>query len=194
MKYFRVGRDWPGRSSLVPSLLLCVVACAGVARAQTQEKAEDVVRVETELIQTDVRVFDKSGKFVEGLGREQFELKVDGRPVPLAFFERVTGGLPKGGAAGTTGASADASSKGAGGAARARGRVVIFFLDDLHLSLDSLGRTRQALAHFLDEEMAPGDVAAFITASGQLGFLQQFTDNKAVLRAALARLKPVPDT
>jgi VWFA-related protein len=186
MSHSNAKRNLGGRFLLIPSLLLCVAVVA-----QTQEK-EDVVRVEAELVQTDVSVFDKSGKFVEGLGREQFELKVDGRPVPVAFFERVSGGLPKSNAA-AAGASG-AALKGSGVAARARGRVVIFFIDDLHLSLDSLGRTRSALAHFLDEEMAPGDTAAFVTASGQLGFLQQFTDNKAVLRAALARLKPVPDT
>ena len=190
MKYFKVGMSYGGRLLSLSAALLCVAAVAGVA--QTQEK-EDVVRVESELVQTDVSVFDKSGKFVEGLGREQFELKVDGRPVPLAFFERVTGGLPRTEAS-AAGAAQLAGKKGAARPARARGRVVIFFIDDLHLSLDSLGRTRSALAHFLDEEMAPGDVAAVFTASGQLGFLQQFTDNKAVLRAALARLRPIPDT
>jgi VWFA-related protein len=177
----------------LPLLAAALLCFAGFAVAQTQEKSDDVVRVETELIQTDVMVFDKSGKFVEGLGREQFELKVDGRPVPLAFFERVTGGLPKG-VPGASPSSPAAAAKGAPGAARARGRTVIFFLDDLHLSLDSLGRTRAALTHFIDEEMAPGDVVAFVTASGQLGFLQQFTDNKTVLRAAIARLKPIPNT
>ena len=184
MKHFRVGVSFGGRLFLLSAALLCL---ASVARAQEKE---DVVRVETELVQTDVSVFDKSGKFVGGLGREQFELKVDGHPVPVAFFERVAGGPPKSGAA-DEGAAAKNVTKGAGGAGR--GRLVVFFIDDLHLSLDSLGRTRSALAHFLDEEMAPGDTAAFVTASGQLGFLQQFTDNKVVLRAALARLRPIPD-
>ncbi|HEX8503496.1 MAG TPA: VWA domain-containing protein [Pyrinomonadaceae bacterium] len=188
MKYFRVGRSSGARRLMLPAALVWLAAAAA---GQTQEKAEEVVRVETELVQTDVTVVDKAGKFVEGLAREQFELKVDGRAFPVAFFERVSGGLP---AAGGRAASPGASARGAAGAKGARGRVVLFFIDDLHLSLDSLGRTRSALAHFLDEEMAPGDVTAFVTASGQLGFLQQFTDNRAVLRAALARLKPVPDT
>jgi VWFA-related protein len=177
-----------GRFLRLSSALLCLLTGAG---AQTQEK-EEVVRVESELVQTDVMVFDRAGRFVEGLAREQFELKVDGRPVPVAFFERVTGGSQRGEAAASP--AAGAGSKNASGAARPRGRTVVFFIDDLHLSLESLGRTRSALAHFLDEEMASGDLAAFVTASGQLGFLQQFTDNKAVLRAALARLRPVPDT
>jgi VWFA-related protein len=173
-----------GRLFLLSATLLCLLAGA---YAQTQEK-EDVVRVESELVQTDVMVFDKAGKFVDGLTREQFELKVDGRTMPLAFFERVSAPLPKGEAApGATAAAANAAL-----ASRSKGRTVIFFIDDLHLSLDSLKPTRAAITRFIDEEMAPGDLVAIVTASGQLGFLQQFTDNKAVLRAAVARLRNIP--
>lgn len=178
---------------LLPAALLSPLAGA---RAQTQEK-EDVVRVETELVQTDVMVFDKSGKFVDNLAREQFELKVDGRPVPLAFFERIAAPLAKGEGAPAAAANAPggaAAIANAAAASRARGRTVVFFIDDLHLSLDSLNPTRGAITHFIDEEMAPGDLVAVVTASGQLGFLQQFTDNKAVLRAAAARLKNIPNT
>jgi hypothetical protein len=44
------------------------------------------------LVQTDVSVFDKRGRFVEDLKPEQFELQVDGRVQPVIFFERVTAG------------------------------------------------------------------------------------------------------
>ena len=177
-------RNLFGKLILLSATVLCVAAL-GVA--QTQEK-EDVVRVETELVQTDVMVFDKSGKFAGDLTREQFELRVDGRAVPLAFFERVTAPTPKGEAApGAAAAAANAAI-----ASRARGRTIVFFIDDLHLSLDSLNPTRSALTRFIDDEMAPGDLVAIVTASGQLGFLQQFTDNKSVLRAAAARLKNLP--
>ena len=74
------------------------------------------------------------------------------------------------------------------------GRRIIFFVDDLHLSLDSLGRTRQTIKYFLDTQMTADDQVAIASGSGQIGFLQQFTDNKAVLEAALARLKPIPYT
>ena len=63
-----------GRLLLASAFLLCPLAGA---RGQTPEQ-DDVVRVESELVQTDVMVLDKSGKFVDGLTREQFELRVDG--------------------------------------------------------------------------------------------------------------------
>src|SRR6185295_8196999 len=57
------------------------------------EEPEDVVRISTELVQTDVMVFDKDGKFVSGLKPEQFELLIDGKPQTIALFESVvTGG------------------------------------------------------------------------------------------------------
>jgi VWFA-related protein len=184
MLYPNLNRNHFVRLLLLSAVLLCPLAGA---RAQTQEK-EDVVRVETELVQTDVMVFDKSGRFVDGLTREQFELKVDGQPVPLAFFERISTPLRSGEAApGAVAAAANAAA-----ASRSKGRTVVFFVDDLHLSLESLNPTRAAITRFIEEEMAPGDLVAIVTATGQLGFLQQFTDNKAVLRAAVSRLRNIP--
>jgi VWFA-related protein len=158
-----------------------------------QDKSEDVVRVETDLVQTDVMVFDKSGKFVDGLKREQFEVKVDGQLVPVQFFERVESGvLRQDGARGAGASPAGAPRAPEVAAARPRGRTVVFFLDDLHLSLDSLHRTRAALALFVEREMTARDLVAFVTSSGQLGFLQQLTDSKVMLSAALTRLRPFP--
>jgi hypothetical protein len=65
--------------------VLVILLCCVVVRAQEPE----VVRTNTELVQTAITVLDKKGKFVEGLQREQFELTVDGKQRPVAFFERV---------------------------------------------------------------------------------------------------------
>ena len=48
------------------------------------------------------------------------------------------------------------------------------------------------LLDFIDREMGEGDLVAVASASGRIGFLQQFTDNKEVLRAAVARVGHVP--
>jgi len=57
------------------------------------DETEDVVRITTELVQSDVMVFDKDGKFVNGLQPDQFELLIDGKPQPIESFESiVTGG------------------------------------------------------------------------------------------------------
>ncbi len=140
-------------------------------------------------------VFDKQGRFVEGLKPEQFELKVDGKPVQLSFFERVMAGTigeekiiaAAGRAASTSTSSIPASTS-------FRGRTIVFFIDDLHLSADSVNRTRKTILEFVENQMAPTDQVAIASATGQIGFLQQFTDLKAVLRAAIGRLNYRPYT
>src|SRR5215203_3101229 len=77
---------------------LCSVNAQGqqqnqdAARPEQQEQTDDVIRISTELVQTGVSVFDKRGRFVEGLKKEDFELKVDGKSVEPGFFERIAAG------------------------------------------------------------------------------------------------------
>jgi VWFA-related protein len=155
-------------------------------------QAEEVVRVNAELVQAGVSVFDKQGRFVDGLRREDFELRVDGRPVPITFFENIVSGSLRDRLARASAAGEPAAPKAAESAPSTRQRTVVFFLDDRHLSLDSVGRTRRMLLDFIDKEMGEGDLVAVASASGRIGFLQQFTDDKEVLRAAVARVGHVP--
>ncbi len=177
---------------------ICCVLCLGAAslvvwsqgRSEAPQKQDDeVLRVNTELVQSPVMVFDKQGHFVDGLQREQFELRVDGRPQAFTFFDRVTAGTP-----GEALKLEMAQRKDPAIVVPAKGlvygRTLIFFVDDLHLSVDSINRTRTALLKFIDESMGQNDRALITTTSGQLGFLQQLTDNKDVLRMAAERLKP----
>jgi VWFA-related protein len=184
------------RIAFVVFLTLTVSVLIVCGQSERQDD-QDVVRINTELVQTGVMVFDKHGHFVDGLQPQQFELRVDGKPVQFSSFDRVTAWTAEEErqvlAATTNAAKTGEAVTKAPASTSPRGRTIIFFIDDLHLSLDSLARTRGALNHFLDHEMTPLDQVAFTSASGQIGFLQQITDNKAVLRAALARVYPVPD-
>jgi len=148
--------------------------------------------VSTSLVQTDVSVVDKKGQFVEGMQREQFELKVDGKVQPILFFERITAGSAVEAAriAAARGEKLDARAPSAPSPFE-RGRAVVFFVDDLHLSPESISRARELINNFVDREMSPGIQALVASASGQIGFLQQFTNDRAVLRAAASRIKYV---
>jgi VWFA-related protein len=55
-----------------------------------------------------------------------------------------------------------------------------------------MNRTRMMLHKFLDREMNTKDSVAILSSSGQVGFLEQFTSNRAVLDAAMSRLIPRP--
>jgi len=178
--------------SLSATVCLTVLLNATALAQQPQKPAdEDVLRVKTELVQSAVTVVDKDGRFVNGLSRDQFELIVDGKPRPISFFEQVTSGSPREQQLASLGKAADPAGKTVSPAV-VKGRRIIFFIDDLHLSPDSMNRTRLMLQKFIEQDMTPKDTVAIVSASGQIGFLQQFTNNKKVLEAARDRLSPRP--
>jgi VWFA-related protein len=150
----------------------------------SQPSPDEVIRINTELVQTDVMVFDKKGGFISGLKPEQFELTVEGKSQPISFFEQVRAGSAKE----VQLLSKEKAAPDSSPVNETRGRTIVFFIDDLHLSLDSLGRTRKVLSQFIDNEMTENDRVAIASTSGDIGFLQQFTDYKSVLRAAADRL------
>jgi VWFA-related protein len=155
----------------------------------TPGQNEDVVRVNTALVQTDVTVFDRRGTFVEDLKREQFVLKVDGKPREISFFEKIKAGSYSEEAQ-LAAARGNALSGSNGGAPIPldRGRTIFFFVDDLHVPASDIVQVRESLRRFVDRTMGQNDEAAIVATSGQVGFLQQLTDNKAVLRAAVERI------
>ncbi|HEV2766008.1 MAG TPA: hypothetical protein VGV38_23690, partial [Pyrinomonadaceae bacterium] len=117
--------------------VVLLAACGFVAPAAGQQPAatgqdEEVVRVRTDLVQAGVTVFDRQGRFVEGLRREQFEVTVDGRPQAISFFERVRAGSREEEAL-LAAARGDAAPAAATRAPAERGRTIVFFIDDLHL-------------------------------------------------------------
>src|SRR5262252_8203852 len=149
-----------------PIIRVVVCSCAIIfplsISAQTpsptppQPPADDVILINTELVQTGVMVFDKKGGFVRNLKPEQFELTVEGKPQPITFFEQVLAGSSRE----VRLFSREAAEPDSLPVNQTRGRTIVFFIDDLHLSLDSLGRTRKALSQFIDNEMTENDQVA----------------------------------
>ena len=179
---------------------ICGISTRGQQQNQStpqpeqQGQDEGVIRISTELVQSGVSVFDKQGRFVEGLKKEDFELKVDGKPVEVGFFERVSAGSAREeaqleAARGDSIVKVQNTSKDAvAPKPPERGRVLIFFVDDTHMAPDSLKRTKDDIIRFIDREMGQNDLVAIASSSGQIGFLQQYTNNREVLKMAVARL------
>ena len=181
--------------SNIKYLLLTTAACLllfpalGFSQTKPTEPssdAQDVIKFETSLVQTDVMVFDKKGRFVDGLKPEQFQLKINNMSREISFFEAIRSG---GFAPQREEPNASAQPNPVNSIrADAQRRAVIFFVDDLHLAPDSLVRTRKALLEFINSGIGEKDLVAITSPSGQIGFLQQFTADKNALRSAVARL------
>jgi VWFA-related protein len=175
---------------IVVALAVSMLAALSVG-AQTKPtpspEQDDVIKVNTELVQTDVMVFDKKGHFVDGLKAEQFALRVDKKPQTISFFDRVTSGKATADRTAPAGSGSNPATN-TTSATTIQGRTVIFYVDDLHLAPDSLVRTRKALTEFIDRGMSDNDQVAITSSSGQIGFLQQFSNDRVALRSAVARL------
>lgn len=177
---------------LCASLFLFPAIVFSQTKPDPSDDAQDVIKFDTSLVQTDVMVFDKNGKFVDGLKPEQFQLKVDKTQREISFFE-----LIRSGSVTSTREELKSDQANAPGEPKpvnppkpdSQRRAVIFFVDDLHLAPDSLARTRKALLDFIDRGIGEGDLVAITSPSGQIGFLQQFTADRAALRSAVARLE-----
>lgn len=190
----KTDRIFPWSLLFLISITLSMSPRTSAQKPPEPQPADEVIRIKSELVRSDVTVVDKQGRFVDGLRPEQFELRVDGRVQPIAFFERVSTGSPDEenqlagkrnpkDAVPTNTDKADKTERAEPGS-----RVIFFFVDDVHLDGDSLTRARTGLLHFVERQMRPTDRVAIISTSGQVGFLQQLTDNKAVLLEAIARL------
>jgi VWFA-related protein len=157
----------------------------GFSQQPTPTPQDELVRIKTSLAQTAVTVLDRAGRRVDNLRKEDFALLVDGRPVTIEFFENIAAGSKtdrtiRGGSATVGLPQVDRGRQ---------PRTIVFFIDDNHLSLSGVNRTRSSLFEFIEQRMTPYDLVAISSPSGRLGFLQQFTNNKDVLRAAVERLR-----
>jgi VWFA-related protein len=180
--------------TLLCALALCTISIPAVIFGQDRAPSaaapgiqqDEVLRISTDLVQTDVLVLDKQGRTVSDIPRDQFVLLVDGQPQAIAFFESVEAGSAREAAqlAAARGASVAPSGT---STMMVTGRTLIFFVDDLHLSQQSIQRTRELLTRFVNE-LGPNDQALIVSPSGQIGFLQQLSNNKAALQQAIARI------
>ncbi|HKR60987.1 MAG TPA: VWA domain-containing protein, partial [Pyrinomonadaceae bacterium] len=176
--------------SLSSVLLISSWTVAFTQTPQTPPSAaqDEVLRISTDLVQTDLVVLDKKGKNVKDLTKDQFELLVDGQPQAISFFESVNAGSLKE----ATQLASGRDQKSGGGTQAAftplAGRSFIFLVDDFHLSPEGVQRTTELLNNFVSN-MGEDDRALLMSPSGQIGFLQQLTDHKGALKLAISRIK-----
>jgi VWFA-related protein len=166
-------------------------ALAQTPEQQTQSKPPDeVVKVFTELVQTDVMVFDKQGRFVNGLAKDNFEIKVDGQARPIQFFEQINAGTKDEEAqlAAARGNPIPGAPTGTRVVPLDRGRTIFFYVDDFHLDPSGFSSSRKIISDFIEKDLGQNDQVAIASATGQIGFLQQLTNDRTVLRLALNRL------
>jgi VWFA-related protein len=144
----------------------------------------------TEVVQVDVRVFDKDGRFVTDLKPEDFEIKEDGVPQPIVNLTLVGGSTAPRTAPGTS-TSTRGTSTPAPGTLAPGTPTWVFLFDTLHLSPGGLDRARKAVEAFVSTRLPEGAVAGVI-ANGRMAN-NRLTSNREELVKAVHDIK-VPET
>ena len=165
--------------------------CAAVMAlgSGTLAQQDPTFRANTQLVQLDVRVIDRDGRFLTGLSREDFELLEDGQPQRLALFSFVN--VPGRSQADRAVASASATKPDEA----VEGRTYVMLLDGPAGGPDHVQRMRSVARLFLDQAFGPADRMAVTFVKGKFPAQermteQAFTTNRRAIEAAVDRLAP----
>jgi VWFA-related protein len=186
-------------SLLVAALLAGLAGAARPRQARPPktpaQKRSAAFRVRVNLVVIDVEVTDRNGRPIKGLARDRFQVFEDGKPQAistLAYEDIEKLAATAGWATATPVVVPVAGSPQPGelGPAVRNHRLLALFFDLSSLGPDALLRARTAALRFVEHQMTPADLVAVIALGNQLGVLQDFTNDRAALSRALARLAP----
>ena len=165
-------------------LILCALTVGA------QEPA--TFRTNTNLVVVNVTVRDKSGNLIENLKKEDFTLLEDDKPQALSVFQmeqlssaplppaapqlKIRTGAP---------APAPAPTEPAARPSFKDRRLLAFFFDFSAMQPAEQIRAKDAALKFIDEQLTAADLVTVLTFSNRLRVVEDFTDDRERLRAAI---------
>lgn len=163
------------------AVLLLAIMLGSVAFAQQQ--SDEVVRVKSNLVNIDVIVKDKKGKYIADLKAEDFTVVENGVAQKIEFFDApLSGNDAKDRPAG----SPDVTTTTANAAPR---NYVALVLDSQTTDITNLKQVREGMTKYVREQITDNDVVALLSVTNGLQMLQPFTQDKNTLLAALENLE-----
>ncbi|MEO7674568.1 MAG: VWA domain-containing protein, partial [Pyrinomonadaceae bacterium] len=171
-------------------ILFAAPSAAQIAVPSPTKQADDadVVKITTSLIQIDVTVTDKKGKIITDLRRDEIEIYENGQKQNISnfnFFSNVREVVEKSKDKAPVGPLLPPSAVKPDQVRR----TIALVVDDLTLSFESTYQVRRALKKFVDEQMQDGDLVAIIRTGAGIGALQQFTNDRRQLYAAIEKVR-----
>jgi VWFA-related protein len=181
----------------LPFLALLLVAPGRPAPPGSQTQApppapsQPTFGSQVELVTVDVAVVDKKGQSVRGLTRDDFVVSENGVPQALTSFEAVvvpeTPRMERAPLRPVVSTNVIPDNR--------RGRTFAVVFDDIHLSAGQAQRARAAVAAFLQEGVADGDVVTLVATGGGAWWTARIPEGRESLISILKRLdgRYVPD-
>ena len=157
--------------------LILVLLLALPAQAQD----DDVVRVKSNLVNIDVIVKDKKGRYVSNLKAEDFTITENGVAQKIEFFDAPL-------------LRTDAAKPGEQVATTAPRNYVSLVLDFQTTDVTNLKPVREGAIKYVREQVTDADAVAVLSVTNGLHMLQPFTQDKAKLIASLEKLNSSTDS
>lgn len=175
----------------VPRILLSILLVFSIgvsSAAQDQKKKADqdwVVELKTVLVELRAVVTDRQGHLVQGLKKEDFELREKGRLQdissfaeervgPMSISQRVTVANV------VPGEPPPPETRPA--------RSLLMFVDTINMAGANVLRVKQGLKKFLDDQITDQDSVMIVTSSGMEGIPARFTRERNLLRHYVDRI------
>jgi VWFA-related protein len=176
-------------------MLVPLSLCAAQALAQEAGKApqdagqnDEVVTVRSQLVNIDVVVRDKRGKYVTDLKAEDFNVVENGVPQKVVFFDPPLSGDGEGSAPSQTPAQTGSTAReGSGARVRRPRNIISLVLDGQTTELANMKQAGAGAIKYIRERVAETDRVAVFSVSNGLQLLQPFTGDKERLVAAVER-------
>src|SRR5207245_6591301 len=147
----------------IAPLMLSVVMAFSVVAAQTpgtpqkpqpQIAPEDIIRITTSLVQTDVVVTDKNDQIIPDLKLEDFELLDNGKKQDIRFMEFVGTETPRRSEGERSALPSYVEPAGTSGiSTKELKRVIAFVIDDLNVGIPDLPYVRKMLLDYVNNKM-----------------------------------------
>ena len=179
---------FPGCLKLLASAVLtgCLASLCANGYGQTQHEAQAGVpniQVNVNRVLVPVVVRNKKGQTVGDLKEGDFQVYDDDKLRPIAGFTMEQRGL-QGNIAETPGQPVTNAAQPTPAASQ---RFIVFLFDDLHMSDEEMAHVKKAAESFMDETLAPLDIAGVMSLSGKAN--SGLTRNRARLQETLASLQ-----
>lgn len=163
---------------------VCALAAAVAVTAVAVRAQQSTFKTSTALVEVDVVVHDKNGRFVPGLQPEDLQIFEDGKPMKIEQFYAVTHTAQSVTKLPSAGMSRSEAEE------RAR-RFFVFMIDEGSLSAESMMRVKHGAEAFIDRQMMPGDMAG-VFVNGQMN-KSRMTDDRIELLSAIRNASPAID-
>ena len=171
------------------SIALSVLVLANPRAQQPAQQPPSTFKSGVQVVEIDVRVFGKDGRFVTDLSASDFEIVEDGVPQQVQTFFFVDD--PGRGSA-TAAGSATATPPSNPAAAQHPRQTWIFFFDLNHLTPGGgYDRARKAVEDFIRDRFQEGDVGGILAGDKMIN--NRLTSVRQELLDAVKQVKPLGD-